>query len=355
MLQQYSTAATEYSECIKTSGAGGFCSCVEGHVELLASLPTACTEAHAVKESTIASTAVLCPAIRAARRLTAGGDAGGTASKYTHGAPPCISDCFVHYAFDKQLPRGMEPQCDLWTDYVFGPKCGAASLKHKCAAGSAALDDVLIKCIDTGCDAPMCMGADAAAMQQLLAEPAAGEGCSKIYYASRAQQCRAHETECAAAVAQGKGDLMRLQEAFCSEAGPCAMFGSCIKDALVASQCSGSSLADGYITFASTEKAVCDGLSVPPPCRNDCKNKFIEALARDSKLPDDGKPSPAQTCDYYRDFVFGSGCESADLKTFSVPDRDDVFGSAPAAHMHGSLDNSGGSGSGGGSYGAGHH
>jgi hypothetical protein len=334
MLQQYSTAATEYSDCIKKSDAGAFCGCVENHVSLLASFPTACTEAHVVKESTIASTAALCPAIRAARRLgeddtqndgaqnAAGseGDAvGSAAAKYTHGAPPCISDCFVHYAFDKQLPRGMEPQCDLWSEYIFGPKCDAASLKHTCTAGSAAQDDVLIKCIDTGCDATTCMGPDEQAMAHLLAEPAEAAGCSKIFYASRAQQCRADETACAAAVAQDKGDLALLKEAFCTAVGPCAAFGSCIKDALVASQCSGSALADGYTTFASTQKAVCDGLAVPLPCRNDCKDAFVTELAGSGKLALDGKPTPAQTCDYYRDFVFGSGCATAGLKTWNVP------------------------------------
>ena len=334
MLQQYSTAATEYSDCIKKSDAGAFCECVESHVSLLASLPTACTEAHVVKESTIASTAALCPAIRAARRLTeddpqnddpqnaagsVGDAAGSAAAKYTHGAPPCISDCFVHYAFDKQLPRGMEPQCDLWSEYIFGPKCDATSLKHTCAAGSAAHDDVLIKCIDTGCDAITCMGADEAAMTHLLEKPAETAGCSKIFYTSRAQQCRADETACAAAVARGKGDIGLLQEAFCSASGSCAAFGSCIKEALVASRCSGSALADGYTTFASTEKAVCDGLTETPPCRNDCKDAFVGELASSGKLALDGKPTPAQTCDYYRDFVFGSGCATAGLKTWNVP------------------------------------
>lgn len=375
MLQQYSTAATEYSDCIKNTGSAStnadFCACVDTHVTLLASLPPSCTEAHAVKDSTVASTAALCPKISAARRLaednstttpatttlapaadtpaaTTGGSQGsaavpaadvvpavgnsaaaGTAAapstaapKYTHGAPTCISACFIHYAFDKQLPRGMEPQCDLWSDYLFGSMCSAPSLRHTCgAAAPSMLDDVLIKCIDTGCNPTSCMGyanATKDAMAAMLAKPAAAASCNKIFYAAEAQRCRGDESACAALVAAGKSDHQMLRSAFCGS-GSCAKYGDCIKHALVGSQCSDSSLADGYSTFASTQKAVCDGLPEVVPCRNGCKDTFLADLATASKLAGDGTPTPAQTCDYYRDYVFGSHCAASPLKTWNVP------------------------------------
>merc|ERR1711871_1646979 len=46
-----------------------------------------------------------------------------------HSAPTCLHNCFVHYAWKENLPRGEEPRCNLWSDYLFGDGCQEAHLK----------------------------------------------------------------------------------------------------------------------------------------------------------------------------------------------------------------------------------
>merc|ERR1711871_1853400 len=68
-----------------------------------------------------------------------------------HSAPTCLHNCFVHYAWKENLPRGEEPRCNLWSDYLFGDGCQEAHLKPTCYSEHD-MHEVLLKCIDTGCD-----------------------------------------------------------------------------------------------------------------------------------------------------------------------------------------------------------
>jgi hypothetical protein len=178
------------------------------------------------------------------------------------------------------------------------------------------MEDVLLKCIDTGCTPADCMGENTAAMQDLLTMPSPGAGCNKVYYASLVQQCRADEVECTSRIGLAHGDIDALKEAFCSP-GVCAAFGDCVRLALLDSQCDSDELATGYSTFHSTQTAVCTDQVEPPPCANGCKDLFIADLSNDGLLAADGALSTLQTCDYYRDYVFGSKCGGA-LKTFEA-------------------------------------
>ena len=248
----------------------------------------------------------------------AGGGSGGFAAappegvdraKNGHGAPSCMTKCYLHYAYKTALPRGTQPKCDFWTDYLFGAECKSAALKPTCA-GDGTMKTVIMKCIDSGCDPRQCQGKENTAEMDLrLRAPLGSQGCNAIHYIAQAQQCRSYETMCAEGLKAVPRTLGTLRGLFCGAApqrGSCAQFGDCIKNALLSSRCGSDQLGHGYDKFASTQTAVCTDKPAPVPCVDDRKNNFVNGLLAAGKLASSTSAwTSAQTCDYYRDYVFG--------------------------------------------------
>jgi hypothetical protein len=230
-------------------------------------------------------------------------------AKNGHGAPSCMSKCYLHYAYKTALPRGTQPKCDFWTDYLFGAECKSAALQPTCA-GDGTMKTVIMKCIDSGCDPRQCKGKENTAEMDLRLRPPLGsQGCNAIHYIAQAQQCRSYETMCAEGLKAVPRSIGTLRGLFCGatpQRGSCAQFGDCIKNALLSSRCGSDQLGNGYNKFASTQTAVCTDKPAPVPCVDDRKNNFVNGLLAAGKLASSNSAwTSAQTCDYYRDYVFG--------------------------------------------------
>jgi len=152
--------------------------------------------------------------------------------------------------------------------------------------------------------------------------------CASLRYVAKVQQCRALERECSSTVEAGlalpdsASKLQALKHTFCPfssaadgnstalQRAPCNMFGECVRESLAEADCLGtgteewtkSTLSHGLKEFRDTANAVCaQSFDPPPPCRNHCEDRFrLDAgLGADAPL----------TCDYYKDYVFGSKCD----------------------------------------------
>merc|ERR1712100_531288 len=195
-------------------------------------------------------------------------------------------------------------------------------------------------------------------MAAKLAAPTVAEGCNKVYYASAAQDCRPHETACAEGLKQSPRSITMLRSLFCDEGvqvpstsgaardlqGACNHFGSCIKQALLSSRCESTSLGAGYEKFASTQTAVCMDKPAAQPCIDERKESYLKALRNEGKLAVGADWSASQTCDCYRDYVFGSA-HSTQMHSSLVGSGGSYSGS-----MYNSPVSNGGSYSTGGSY-----
>merc|ERR1712167_113398 len=159
------------------------------------------------------------------------------------------------------LPAGKQPECDLWSNYIFGAECSEPHLRHTC--GPKEMEDVLLKCIHSKdaagmpCPAEQCMGtAGVSEMKDKHLSKADGK-CAKLLYVSEVQVCRELEKECSESVdnaitmPDATEKLMSLKRTFCpfSEAAsngtfvsraPCNLFGECVREKLSYSGCLGS-------------------------------------------------------------------------------------------------------------------
>merc|ERR1712167_79521 len=185
--------------------------------------------------------------------------------------------------------------------------------------------------------------------------------CAKLLYVSEVQVCRELEKECSESVdnamtmPDATEKLMSLKRTFCpfSEAAsngtfvsraPCNLFGECVREKLSYSGCLGSTgsgdewkwgMSHGLMQFRETANAVCEqSLDAPEPCRNHCEDRFRFNHGLDGDAP--------LTCDYYRDYVFGTPGNPPKCDT-GTPGHPPVGG--------GSIDNGSYGGGMGGSYG----
>jgi hypothetical protein len=274
-----------------------------------------------------------------------------------HGAPRCMHNCFVHYAWQEKLPKGKEPTCNLWTEYLYGDQCGEDHLQPRCGQDPEQTRAIAFKCVDRGCEPESCMGrsdADRLKMRRLLA-PHDDGSCNMLRYVQNVSKCRTSQALCAESVRAAGSDLALLKRTFCNASnttlhehtpGACHLFGDCVRAKLEDANCleddlgrpvqvqgplaqfvsTGTDLAYGYRKFKNVSDEVCrthPGRQVAP-CRNRCADSFRTHMGLG--------PAAKVTCDYYRDYVFGPKCH----------------GNTPALPSGGSH---GGSGSGSGSYG----
>merc|ERR1711871_1450268 len=282
-----------------------------------------------------------------------------------HSAPTCLHNCFVHYAWKENLPRGEEPRCNLWSDYLFGNGCQEAHLKPTCYAEHD-MHEVLLKCIDTGCDPRKCFGDTIEGLDQvnaLLDAKPAGK-CNKLKYVELVQKCKQGERACSDDVRGAGSNFGKLRATFCDTPvitasngtattaaaggpGACPDFSACVSSALHASSCmhEAEPLAQGWMDFHKTEVAVCnyDPHKKQEPCRDLCQDEYRSKF----NLP--GNETVTNKCDYYRDFVFGqhrpAPCRATGFSGGPGMTKADNgnYGSNPAA-SYGSQHNGGSAG-----------
>ena len=194
------------------------------------------------------------------------------------------------------------------------------------------MHEVLLKCIDTGCDPRKCFGDTIEGLDQvnaLLDAKPAGK-CNKLKYVELVQECKKGERACSDDVRSAGSDFGKLNATFCGTPaitapdgiaptaaaggpGACAKFSACVSGALKASSCmhEAEPLAQGWMDFHKTEMAVCnyDPHKKQEPCRDLCQDAYRSKF----NLP--GNETVTNKCDYYRDFVFGqhrpAPCRSA--------------------------------------------
>ena len=208
----------------------------------------------------------------------------------------------------------------MWSDYLFGDGCQEAHLKPTCSSEHD-MHEVLLKCIDTGCDPRKCFGDTIEGLDQvnaLLDAKPAGK-CNKLKYVELVQKCKQGERACSDDVRGAGSNFEKLRSTFCGTPaitapngtaptaaggpGACAIFSACVSGALQASSCrhEAEPLAQGWMDFHKTEVAVCnyDPHKKQEPCRDLCQDEYRHKFM----LPEN--TTVTNKCDYYRDFVFG--------------------------------------------------